>query len=203
MDQYLNGRKVVKAPEGFTHAFKAHSYSGKTYEYIAVAAKKLGRDIKAEEVVHHIDCDKTNNAPDNLIVLCSTRVHTILHRNGCNLELLKQLDDGSYDINHDIYDPIVYAREHRVCSICGNPIHKDTHGTRCKLCANMMSRKVDRPSKEELKEFVWSEPTAALSKRLGVSDKAIEKWCKLYGIAKPPRGYWAKKRAGKLDAAIV
>jgi very-short-patch-repair endonuclease len=53
-------------------------------------------------------------------------------------------------------------------------------------------RKVQRPSKKELSEMVWKKPSTQISKYYGVSDKAIEKWCKAYGISKPPRGYWAK-----------
>jgi hypothetical protein len=38
-----------------------------------------------------------------------------------------------------------------------------------------------------------------LAKDFGVSDKAAEKWCKAYGIEKPPRGYWLKKAYAKLS----
>ena len=55
------------------------------------------------------------------------------------------------------------------------------------------TRKVDRPTKQELEKLVWQRPTSQLAKNLGVSDKAIEKWCKTYGINKPPRGYWSKQ----------
>lgn len=54
-------------------------------------------------------------------------------------------------------------------------------------------RKVDRPSKEELTKMLWEKPTLQIAKDFGVSDKAIEKWAKAYGIVKPARGYWAKK----------
>jgi hypothetical protein len=53
-------------------------------------------------------------------------------------------------------------------------------------------RKVTRPSKEELEKLLWEQPTTKIAKELGVSDKAITKWAKSYGIEKPPRGYWAK-----------
>lgn len=59
-------------------------------------------------------------------------------------------------------------------------------------------RKVVRPSAEELQKLVWSKSTKQVAKDFGVSDKAIEKWVKAYNITKPPRGYWAKKQAGKL-----
>ena len=55
------------------------------------------------------------------------------------------------------------------------------------------SRKVERPSKEELQKLIWEIPTIHVAKKFGVSDKAIEKWCKAYEINKPPRGYWAKR----------
>lgn len=58
--------------------------------------------------------------------------------------------------------------------------------------------KIDWPSDEELAKLVWQEPRSALAKRLGVSDVAIAKRCRKHNIAQPPRGYWAKMRAGKL-----
>lgn len=61
-------------------------------------------------------------------------------------------------------------------------------------------RKVERPSKEELFKMVWEKPTETIAKELGVSGVAIGKWCKLYGIAKPPRGYWAKLQHGQVSA---
>ena len=59
----------------------------------------------------------------------------------------------------------------------------------------LKARKVERPSKEDLQKLVWEKPTIHIAKDFGVSDKAIEKWCKAYGIQKPPRGYWAKQQS--------
>lgn len=64
------------------------------------------------------------------------------------------------------------------------------------------TRKVERPFKEELEKLVWEKPTAQIARELGVSDKAVEKWCKAYGIEKPPRGYWVKKACGKLPEPL-
>lgn len=61
------------------------------------------------------------------------------------------------------------------------------------------TRKVERPFKEELEKLVWEKPTAQIAKDFGVSDKAVEKWCKGYDIEKPPRGYWVKKAYAKLE----
>ena len=43
-------------------------------------------------------------------------------------------------------------------------------------------RKVERPSKEELFELVKATPFVKIAKMYGVSDKAITKWCKRYGL---------------------
>ena len=40
---------------------------GYIYEHILVVEKMLGRFLKSEEVVHHIDENKSNNIPNNLI----------------------------------------------------------------------------------------------------------------------------------------
>lgn len=57
------------------------------------------------------------------------------------------------------------------------------------------SRKVERPSKEVLAKLLWEKPTQQLAKYFGVSDVAIAKWAKAYGLTKPPRGYWMKTKA--------
>ena len=43
-----------------------------------VAEEKLGRSLKAGEIVHHIDGNKHNNHPDNLAVM-TQREHMIVH----------------------------------------------------------------------------------------------------------------------------
>ena len=52
-------------------------------------------------------------------------------------------------------------------------------------------------SRQELYERVWSEPIQKLSKEYGLSDVGLAKACRRYNIPIPPRGYWAKKQAGK------
>jgi hypothetical protein len=50
-----------------------------TYEHVLVAEKKIGRLLKRNEHVHHIDANKLNNNPENLIVLNPSE-HRLLHR---------------------------------------------------------------------------------------------------------------------------
>jgi len=48
-------------------------------EHRLVAEQKLGRSLLPREVVHHIDCNKQNNHPDNLEILPNNTAHMRKH----------------------------------------------------------------------------------------------------------------------------
>lgn len=52
---------------------------GFVLEHRLVAEQKYGREIKKDEVVHHIDGNKTNNSIDNLVIV-SRAEHMEIHR---------------------------------------------------------------------------------------------------------------------------
>ncbi len=52
-------------------------------------------------------------------------------------------------------------------------------------------------TRKELHALVWSEPMSKLAKGFGVSDVAMAKACAKVHVPVPPRGYWARKAAGK------
>ena len=52
-----------------------------------VAEQKLGRPLSSDEVVHHVDHDKLNNDPDNLVVLSRAE-----HQRATRLPSAKSLD---------------------------------------------------------------------------------------------------------------
>ena len=54
----------------------AKSSASRTYR--SMAAKRLGRPLKAKEWVHHIDGDRTNNTSDNLQVMTEAE-HKLVH----------------------------------------------------------------------------------------------------------------------------
>jgi hypothetical protein len=46
-------------------------------------------------------------------------------------------------------------------------------------------------------------PVTEVAKLFGVSDQAVEKRCKKFGIQKPKRGYWTKAEAGRVMDALT
>jgi len=56
------------------------------------------------------------------------------------------------------------------------------------------SHKFDR---EKLFEEVWQTPLSTLAKTYGVSNRHLARVCKVLRVPAPPRGYWARLRAGQ------
>lgn len=73
------------------------------------------------------------------------------------------------------------------CCVCRKsfevvPSKKDKRVTCSISCANQKLRKVERPSKIELQKLIESTPMMQIGKLYGVSDNAIRKWAKSYGL---------------------
>lgn len=161
----------------------------------------LGRDLIDGEVVHHIDENKSNNDPSNLMVFKSQADHVSYHRLKANEREVLQLSDGAY---------ICRQKPSAVCSVCGIAfIPKRKNGTRAqKYCSHSCSAKSKKlfgksdssREKVELHKTIWNKPMHQIAKEMGVSDTAIKKRCIKFGIPRPGRGFWAKIEAGKLES---
>ncbi len=62
-----------------TGAQKSYRKVNGRHEHRAVAESVLGRPLKKGEVVHHIDRNKRNNSPDNLMVFRNQAEHAKWH----------------------------------------------------------------------------------------------------------------------------
>lgn len=164
-----NGYVYIHMPNH--HRAKAN---GLVAEHIVVAEKMLGRKLEDLEEVHHEDRDKTNNTTENLYVFATKEDHVRYHHNG----LMIKVDD--------YYTSPSVAHKISTCEICGDEFEyltKSQTGKYCShKCYHKAIRKAERPSKEELINLIKTKSFLQIGKDYNVSDNAIRKWCKSYGL---------------------
>ena len=73
-------------------------------------------------------------------------------------------------------------RQKYYCQRCGKEISRSSTRTYCRECYRFFTRKVERPSREELKKLIKNNSFTQLSRDFQVSDNAIRKWCKAYNL---------------------
>ena len=86
LNKKLNPTRMTPETRAKLRKARLGTGEGKTYtkiygkhEHRVLAEKMLGRKLHKGEVVHHIDGDKRNNVPENLMVLSSQKEHSELH----------------------------------------------------------------------------------------------------------------------------
>lgn len=127
--------------------------------------------------VDHIDGDCQNDKIDNLRFLCPN----------CHSLTPTFYKGKKVEVNKCKCGAVIYQTS-KSCVPCYN---KTLVGKPLKNLPKP-KRKVERPSSEELEKMLWEKPTSHIAALYGVSDKAVAKWAKTYGLNKPARGYWTK-----------
>ena len=86
LNEELNPERMIPSTRAKLRNAKLGSGNGVSYEkfygkhlHRLVAESVIGRPLTAEEVVHHIDGDKRNNNPENLMVFASQAEHAAWH----------------------------------------------------------------------------------------------------------------------------
>lgn len=139
-----------------------------------IASVKLGRWLTWEEVVTFNDKNPFNTDPANITVITRT-------------EMLRMTSNRP--------NKIILT-----CVVCGGeiedvPSHMERRETCSIACRAIHSRKFD-VEPDELRAMVWE--ITGIAALFGVSDKAIAKRCKKFGIDRPPPGYWTLIKQGWL-----
>lgn len=66
------------------------------------------------------------------------------------------------------------------CRICG--IEIDKKALYCHPCWSILNRRVERPTREDLKKLIRHNSISSVAKTFNISDNALRKWCKDYKL---------------------
>lgn len=175
-DRLLNGYKMVYRPD-HPSAMKNKNWRGYVHEHLLVAEKMLGRHLRDDEVVHHLDGDILNNEQTNIMVLLigqHHKLHAWFARGAPGIERF-----GVKRVEH------ISARAKKKrgnCVICNG----DLVGNQRKYCSNsckgLALRRTKRPTKATLIKDIKKMSWRAMGRKYGVSDNAVRKWAKNYDL---------------------
>jgi very-short-patch-repair endonuclease len=161
---------------------------------IAIPDKLIALEINGNQ---HYNSDGT-------LKLYYQKRHDLLKLNGWNVyeihyshcfklekwvELINSFKIIKSTNNFDYLSYVPKQKYIKYCEICSKQIR--TTSDRCKKHSKR-STKIIWPSIEDIRELVWKLPIIKIAENLGVSDKAVSKFCKKNNIDKPKRGYWSK-----------
>lgn len=178
----LNGLKRYNTNGYYQYYIPEHHLANKAglvYEHQIMAEEKLGRELKPEEVVHHDDRNRHNNSLDNLMVFKTSADHAAYHM-GRDIVL-----EGDVYVAIGTYEYKKYKSKRGnisikdECPYCGKL--KDYQAKMCLDCYKKEQAK-NIPPKEELREHLKDKSMCAIGRVYNVSDNAVRKWCKKYGL---------------------
>ena len=110
------------------------------------------------------------------VLLCAN-----CHR-GVHAGYLELPSNAEIFFNEERAQELIEEKQRKIyrCERCGAEI---THKAKlCVECASLASRKVDRPSRDELKALIREKPFTHIAKEYSVTDNAIRKWCETYNL---------------------
>ncbi len=130
--------------------------------------------------LHHINGVHHDNKEGNLQILCPNCHSQVerLNEKTKRVKFLKQQQQRQRLNTVFVlkYEPV------KKCSDCLAKIGKGSKTGRCVRCSQRHQRKTKRPLKKVLERMIKEKSWTALGKEFGVSDNAVRKWAKNYGI---------------------
>lgn len=90
---FRGGREVLKT--GYVRLrdrTNPRAYRNRLFEHIVVAEAALGHALPPKAVVHHVDGNKSNNSPSNLVICQDHAYHMLLHARARRLKEFGSLE---------------------------------------------------------------------------------------------------------------
>ena len=172
-DSYHNGYNQTKG-------------GGQGYLYPSDDILQIINDLKTTDLYHREIAEKHNVSAE---VVQGINTGRYWFNEKEDYPLQKNHKEKSHHIINGIF-----VDEHKkyYCIDCGKEISQGA--TYCMECSQKRHRKVERPSKEELEEYLFSinGNFTEAGKHFDVSDNSVRKWCKNYNLPTHSSNYKTK-----------
>lgn len=182
----VNNYRVIYKPDHPT-SMTSKNWVGYVYEHRYLMELEYGRPLQRNELVHHLDGNVANNKLSNLIVLTRghhERLHTWVDK-GANYYGDNSPSQNNIFCGESVIGIGINSMESKevpvFCIHCGSTLQKG----QVTFCSNMCKYENNAknvPPKEELEKVIGVVPYTQLGERYGVSDNAVRKWAKKYGL---------------------
>lgn len=179
--QIVNGYRMLYRPD-HSKAFKTNRLKGWVYEHVLICERYLDRTLEHDEVVHHLDLDRSNNKYSNLLVIDRGQ-HAKLH-----MWLNAGYPIKDETLIHGMKTTPKPTHELKYCEICDITLQYKQQ----KFCSNeceakgreikYQGRTKHLPSKDELIKLGLSNSREAIGRMYNVSGNAVKKWMIKYGL---------------------
>lgn len=166
----VNNYRVIYMPN-HPRAMKSKNWNGYIYEHIMLAEKFMKRPLKKNEVVHHLDEDRTNNRTGNIIVLERSQ-HTKLH---------VWMSDGALGKKLPRKNRVNSKNSSKYCLYCKFSLQNKQTKYCSRKCLELHYGNL-RPAKNVLRDLITTIPMTRIGLRYNVSDNCIRKWATRYNL---------------------
>ena len=90
-------------------------------------------------------------------------------------DTISEINQGKTRIKEQFSYPLRKNHHKYFCKKCGKLLKYKAQY--CRECISIINRKVERPSRNQLKTLIRTLPFTTIAKQFNVSDNAIRKWC--------------------------
>lgn len=139
-------------------------------------------------IVHHLDGNTTNNLLSNLEVQSRSQ-HSHYHAGHKEINTNEWSDEIAGQMGNMIKTRAEQKRKYRkahpptsiiACPRCGKAINKN--GRMCRECYEELISVTNHITRDELKSAIRTMPFTRIGEMFDVTDNAIRKWCRRYGL---------------------
>lgn len=170
----LNGYRVIFDPK-YHRAMKSKNWLGYVYEHVKIVEKYLKRRLTQNEVVHHLDGDRSNNKVENLLVI----------DRGQHLKLHKWINRGAPLLKSNGMNAVNSKKSKTSepnCLVCGITLQSKQIKYCSRKCSDPNRYGIKYPDKNTLKKKLQSMSREAIGREFSVSGNSVKKWAEKYNL---------------------